>query len=117
MQEAIKASSKIGELLNAAEQGGWLDLLKDMSIDTLYKRSKSAFPKSKGKRIKTDEKQGLKSQILNYVKSNPASKNADIAKALKLPGRQVGILLREMVGEGALAKDGERALTSYSVNA
>lgn len=115
MQESIKSSSKIGELLIAAEQGGWLEMLKDMSIDSLYKRSKTSFAKSKGKRIKSDDKQNLKNQILNHVKANPAAKNPDIAKALKMNGRQVGILLREMVGEGSLKKDGERAQTAYSV--
>ena len=85
-----------------------------MSIASLYKRSKSSSAGRRSKRISGDEKQGLKSEILVHVKKNAASKASDIARALKKPSRQVGAMLREMMGDGVLSKAGERAQTTYT---
>jgi predicted HTH transcriptional regulator len=102
--------SEVNTEISALEQER-AQLQRDLGETSTRRATPS--PRSSGrKRIPAAETEAA---VLDFLKSNPQSKNGDIAAHLSMKPATLSQRLAKMVESGAISKQGERSTTTYTL--
>lgn len=129
--EAAAAGKTLGQLIDEANNEGWIEHFKRLKVSGLVKiieRSKngskprqaaataaSARKPERHPRMSPEEKMALHASIVDHLTKKPWTGVGEISKVVGLDTRRLGLHLRQMKKDGVLESKGENRLTTYSV--
>ncbi|MCD6498291.1 MAG: hypothetical protein J7M25_08355 [Deltaproteobacteria bacterium] len=116
---------RIGTLLDEAEQEGWLDFLKKLSVSELVNIAHGSTESSatshkankdsgRGSRMTTAMIRELQDSVISFLKDNPWTSVSEISAAVHVPSKKLGPHLRKMIDKKLIQSQGERVKTRYA---
>jgi hypothetical protein len=69
--------------------------------------------RGKGAKRTSEELEGTRESVLDYVRRNPGQGVEQIAKSLNVPSRDLVLPIRKLVSDGQLATKGQKRATKY----
>jgi hypothetical protein len=118
LSAVIKPGSTIGSVCDQAKEEGWLDFFRAMTFGEIVAMlgGKGASAKKSGGRMTQVEVAEMRIKILGFLKGHPGSKVSEIAAAAGAETIKVAVQLRNLIKEGAVTSQGQKAKTTYTHN-
>jgi len=118
LSAVIRSGSTIGSVCDQAKEEGWVDSFRALTFGEIVSMlgGKGASAKKSGGRMTQAEVVEMRAKIVEFLKGHPNSKVSEIAAAAGSETIKVAVQLRNLIKEGAVKSQGQKAKTTYTHN-
>lgn len=121
--ELAAEGATLAELRKAAEDDGWLDWFDKQAVSDIaqivtagsHVGGQSFAPAKKPRgRMTAKERDALYGNVLDFLADNPWSSNREIAEAVDMEPRKLGLHLKKLKEAGELKTEGNKSQMRYA---
>ncbi|MFA5127807.1 MAG: hypothetical protein WC457_02255 [Patescibacteria group bacterium] len=111
----VKAGTTVGEACDKAQEEGWLDWFRAMTMGEMAAMlgGKGSSQKASGTRMNKEEVVALCGKVIAFLQGKPGTRVGEISSAVGAESIKVAAQLRKLITEGKVRSEGAKIKTVY----